>query len=68
MLAALTVSGRSLSEVARLWLPMYPAILLGPAVTWERWGASPASLGWTVALVGLQTLALQTLIQVVYPV
>jgi len=68
VLVLLTASGRSLSEVARLWLPMYPPILLGSAVAWNRLGASPLSLGWTVGLVGVQTLFLQTMIQVVYPI
>ena len=68
VLVILTVTGRSLSEVARLWLPMYPAILLGAAVAWERWGRLPSSLGWTVALVGAQTLWLECSIQVVYPI
>ncbi len=68
ILIVLTVSGRSLSEVSRLWLPMYPAILLVSGKTWERFGAGPASLAWTVGLVGFQTLFLQAMIQVVYPI
>ena len=68
VLATLTASGRSLSEVARLWLPMYPAILLLSATAWERTGAGPSSLAWSVGLVGCQTLLLQCMIQVVYPV
>ena len=68
VLGLLTLSGRSLSEVARLWLPMDPPILLGAAIAWNRWGNNPTSLGWTVGLVGLQTAMLQAMIQVVYPI
>jgi len=68
VLVALTISGRSLSEVPRLWLPMFPAILLLSATAWERTAAGPWSLGWSVGLVGCQSLFLQSVIQVVYPV
>ena len=68
VLVLLTASGRSLSEVARLWLPMYPPFLVAAAGAWERQGVSSTSLGGTIALVGVQTLVLQCLIQVVYPI
>ncbi len=68
VLAILTVTGRSLSEVARLWLPMYPVILLAAGSAWNKLGLDPVTLGWTVSLVGFQVLFLQAIIQVVYPV
>jgi len=68
VLIVLTATGRSLSEVSRLWLPMYPSILLAAGMAWERFGAGPSSLAWTIGLVGAQTLFLQAMIQVVYPV
>lgn len=68
VLAVLTLSGRSLSEVARLWLPFQPAILVLAGAGLGRLGAGPWSLGLTALLVGAETLALQAMIQVVYPV
>jgi hypothetical protein len=68
VLVLLTVSGRNLSEVGRLWLPFMPALLVVAGFALEKLGAGPKSLAVTVALVGLQTVALQTTIQVVYPV
>jgi hypothetical protein len=68
VLALLTLSGRSLSEVARLWLPMMPALLVGSGFSMGAFGGGPKTLAATVGLVGAQTLALQATIQVVYPV
>jgi hypothetical protein len=68
VLLILTVTGKNLSEVARLWLPMMPPLLVASAAGMERVGAGPKLLAATIALVGLQTLALQATIQVVYPV
>jgi hypothetical protein len=68
VLGALTVSGRSLSEVARLWLPFLPALLVVSGFALTRAGGGPKTLAATAALTGLQTLALQAMIQVVYPV
>lgn len=67
VLILLTATGRSLSEVARLWLPMYPPVLLAAALAWERRGRHPLALGWAVALLGAQALWLEQFIQVVYP-
>lgn len=69
VLTLLTLSGRNLSEVARLWLPFLPALLIpaGAEIGREGRGAGPA-LALTVLLTGLQTLALQAMVQVVYPV
>ncbi len=68
VLTVLTVSGRSLSEVGRLWVPFFPPLLAAAGVGWERLGANAISLGLTVGLVGVQTLFLQNAIQVVYPI
>jgi len=68
VLALLTLSGRSLSEVARLWMPFLPGLLVLAGAGFGRNGAGPWSLGLTVLLVGAETLALQAMIQVVYPV
>ncbi|MGE3818534.1 MAG: hypothetical protein AB7I30_03810 [Isosphaeraceae bacterium] len=67
-LVLLTVSGRNLSEVARLWLPIMPALLVAAGFALERAGAGPKTIGWTVALTATQSLGLQSMIQVVYPV
>lgn len=68
VLALLTVSGRSLSEVARLWLPLLPPLLVAAG------GASGAlrfrrrEVAFVVGLMGLEILALEAFVQVVYPV
>jgi hypothetical protein len=67
VLVLLTVSGRNLSEVGRLWLPFMPALMVAAGVGMERLKAGPAVLGATLALLAAQTLALQATIQVVYP-
>jgi len=70
LLAVLTLSGRSLSEVARLWLPFMPFLLAAGGTAIARLGKVEGSfaLGSTVALGGIQTLVLQASIQVVYPI
>ena len=68
VLVLLTVTGRNLSEVARLWLPLMPALLVASGFALVRFGGGSKTLGATILLLGVQTLALQTLIQVVYPV
>lgn len=68
VLVMLTLSGRSLSEVGRLWLPMMPALLPVAARGWQRLELGGAGVASTVVWLGVQVLALQSLIQVVYPV
>lgn len=68
VLLLLTLSGKNLSEVARLWLPFMPALVVAAGAAMERAEAGPKTLAATVALLGLQTLALEAAIQVVYPV
>lgn len=64
MLVFLTVGGRNLSEVARLWILFYPALVAAAGAGLERLDAGPRSLAYTVAAQGLQLVALETLIQV----
>ena len=66
-LALLTISGRSLSEVARLWLPFFPALIAAAGAGVARLGGGPIALGLTVASMGVQSLILEAFIQVVYP-
>ena len=68
VLAFLTLSGKNLSEVARLWLPLMPPIVVAAGSGLDRLGARPTMLGWTVGLVGVQAIILEAAIQVVYPV
>lgn len=67
-LVFLTLSGKNLSEVGRLWLPMMPALLVAAGLGLERLGAGPRGFATTVGMLGLETLALQATIQVVYPI
>lgn len=66
-LALLTLAGKNLSEVARLWLPLMPAIVASAGLGSERVGAGAPGLAATLGLLGLQTLVLESTIQVVYP-
>ena len=68
-LVLINLTGRNLGEVARLWMLFMPPLLLAAGAVMNRLGAQPRLL-WarTIALLGVQTLALQTMIQVVYPV
>jgi len=68
VLAVLTVSGRSLSEVARLWLPFDPALLVAAGAGLERASAGSATSAATVFLMAVQVILMQMWIQVVYPV
>ena len=67
VLAVLNLSGRNLSEVARLWLPLMPPLLTVAGLGLTRFGGPP-SLAATAVLLGAQTIVLQATIQVVYPV
>jgi methylthioxylose transferase len=68
VLVVLTLSGKNLSEVARLWLPMMPALLVAAGLGFTRLGGGAGSLAGSIALVGLQVVILETTIQVVYPI
>lgn len=64
----LTISGRNLSEIARLWLPLMPFLLVAVGNAFEKVPASALRFGMTLTVLAVQTLLLQSLIQVVYPV
>lgn len=67
VLAFLALSGRSLSEVGRLWLPFYPLLispLAGPISKYRSVGLT----AWCVAWVMIQVIWLQTVLQLVYPI
>lgn len=68
VLALLQLTGRNLSEVARIWLPLMPPVCLAAGAGWERIGGRVGLLALALALVGLQTVGLQALVQVVYGV
>lgn len=68
VLTTLTLTGRSLSEVARLWLPLMPPLLVAAAAGLDRLGGGPRALAASVAITGLLTLILEATIQVVYPI
>jgi hypothetical protein len=68
VLVVLNLLGRNLGEVARLWQPFLPPLLIASSAGVLRLGGGPRTLGASVALLGLQTIILQSTIQVVYPV
>jgi len=68
VLILLTLTGKNLSEVARLWLPLMPPLLLFAGQGFERRSSRPIDLAATIGLLGAQTLVLEATIQVVYPI
>jgi len=68
VLALVNLTGRNLGEVARLWLLFMPPLLIAAGHGFHRLGGGPVALAVSSALMGFQTLALQSMIQVVYPV
>jgi hypothetical protein len=68
VLVLVNLTGRNLGEVARLWMLFMPPLLVAAGHGVNRLGAPPAALAGSTVLLGAQTLALQSLIQVVYPV
>jgi hypothetical protein len=67
VLILLDLSGRNLSEVARLWLPLMPPLLTASGLGLTRLGGGPKALTTTLLLLGAETMILQATIQVVYP-
>lgn len=67
VLAVLTLSGRSLSEIARLWLPFFPMLLAASGAGQSRLGGGVMTLAVTLALMALQLVIMQLNIQCVYP-
>ena len=68
VLVLLTVSGKNLSEVARLWLPLMPSLLVAAGSGFAKLRGTAGTFAGTIALTGLQALILEAMIQVVYPV
>lgn len=64
----LTVSGRNLSEVARLWLPLMPPLLVAAGAALNRIDTCGQLLGATLLTLALQSMMLQNTLQVVYPI
>lgn len=67
VLAALTLSGRNLSEVGRLWLPFQPALVTAAGAGLARLNTGPWGVLATLGLLAAETLVLEAAIQVVYP-
>ncbi len=68
VLTLANLTGRNMGEVARLWMLFMPPLLIAAGQGLRRLGGGPMALGLSVALVGVQSLTLQLMIQVVYPV
>ena len=68
VLVLVNLTGRNMGEVERLWMLFMPPLLVAAGHGCNRLGSRPAALAASVGLLGLQTLALQSMIQVVYPV
>lgn len=67
VLALLTLSGRSLSEIARLWLPFFPILLASSGAGQSRLGGGVATVVVTLILMTAQLAAMLLTIQCVYP-
>ncbi|WP_165244905.1 hypothetical protein [Paludisphaera soli] len=61
------LSGRNLGEVARLWMLFLPPLFTVAGACVARFGGGGQAIFVTVLLMGIQTLGLQCLTQVVYP-
>jgi hypothetical protein len=68
VLVLMNLVGRNLGEVARLWMLFMPLLLVAAGHGYNRLNAGAASLAGSIGLLGVQTLTLQSMIQVVYPV
>jgi methylthioxylose transferase len=68
VLLLLNLLGRNMGEVARLWMLFLPPLLLAAGAGFARLEGGPRVLALSAGLQGFQTLALQAMIQVVYPV
>jgi hypothetical protein len=68
VLFVINLTGRNMGEVARLWMLFMPGLLVAAGAGIVRLAAQPRDLGASIALSGAQVLALQAMIQVVYPV
>lgn len=67
VVALVNLTGRNMGEVARLWMLFLPPLLTAAGVGLTRLGGGSRTVFATIVLLGIQTLGLQCLIQVVYP-
>jgi hypothetical protein len=68
LLATLAISGRSLSEVGRLWLPFFPLLLTATIFGTSYEKAEGWLYRWILVWSGIQIVWLQTIVQCVYPI
>jgi hypothetical protein len=68
VLIALTLSGRNLGEVGRLWIVFFPPLVAATAPTFDSLARPRLWLVIALLLLSAEVLALQTAVQVVYPV
>jgi hypothetical protein len=68
VLVILTLTGRSLSEVGRLWLPFFPMLLAAAGPGQARVGGGSVTLAITILLMAAQVVAMELTIHVVFPV
>jgi hypothetical protein len=68
VLVLVDLTGRNLGEVARLWMLFTPPLLIAAGHGVVRLGGGPVTLAASAMFLGIQTLMLQSMIQVVYPV
>ncbi|MDR3622998.1 MAG: hypothetical protein P4L85_26840 [Paludisphaera borealis] len=66
VLAIVDLSGRNMSEVARLWMIFLPPLFTAAGVGLTRLGGGVQAVFVTVVLIGLQTVGLQCMVQLVY--
>jgi hypothetical protein len=66
VLALVNLTGRNLGEVARLWMLFMPPLLIAAGHGLHRLGGGPVAFAVSGALVGVQTLALQSMIRVFF--
>ncbi|MBI1323470.1 hypothetical protein GC170_09835 [bacterium] len=68
ILAILAISGRSLSEVGRLWLPFFPFLLTSALPDYQMPRESSLDYRWILIWSAVQIFWLQALVQCVYPI
>ena len=68
VLLLMNFSGKNLSEVARLWIPLMPPIALAAGSTFSDGPGGPRTLAVVLIVLGVQALSLQATLQVIFPV
>ena len=67
ILAGLALSGKSLSEVSRLWIAFFPLILSGIGILFQKINYS-YFITWILFWTMIQVIWLEQIIQVVYAI